>query len=828
MTGSGPAALGALPELRAALADPGAAVLVAPPGTGKTTAVPPALLDEPWATGRLVVTEPRRLAARAAARFMADRLGGPVGGTVGYSVRGERCTSPGTRIELVTEGLLLRRLQHDPSLDGVSAVLLDEVHERSTDLDLLLALLVDVRGALRPDLRLLAMSATVDPGPVAELLGVPGGRPAPVAVTELPPHPVDTRYRPGNLHDPLEDRTAAVIVEALRTDPGDVLVFLPGRGEIRRTAAALGRAGLPAAVDVLELHGSVPDAEQDRVLRPEPGTRRVVLATSIAETSLTVPGIGVVVDAGRRRTVRTDPRTGLPGLVTGPVGRSGADQRRGRTGRTGPGVCYRMWSAEDERHRPARDEPAILAEDLSGPVLQVRAWGAPVDGLRWLDPPPERAVVAADRLLADLGAVDRTGRLTPAGRELADLGAHPRLGAVILAAADPRVAAALAAVLEADRPGPIEVGERVAALARGHGDDAERRAEREWRRRLRDRDRPDDPTDRTDRTAAAPGPGAVGRALLAGFPDRLARRRPGTREAGRGRRVAVFHLVGGGEVAVPADHPLARAEWLVVPSVDAAVRPGRVQLAEEVDGADALAGRATTVERDARWVRARGVVAVARTRLGAVVVAERPDPEPDPAALRVALADGLAEVAATAAPTDDAWSARCELARRGGADLPDDPAGRADLLDAAEAAGARTPEDLVRVLRRASGAEALPWSARRAVDEFAPERISLPSGRTAALVYSWEDGPDGTPEPAVTLSVRLQDLLGLDEHPTVGRGAVAVTVELLSPAGRPVQRTRDLPGFWRGSYAAVRAELRGRYPKHPWPERPWEPPPHRR
>ncbi|MFZ4517108.1 MAG: ATP-dependent helicase HrpB [Microthrixaceae bacterium] len=809
MSAPEPAALGALTGLRAALAGPGAAVLVAPPGTGKTTAIAPALLDEPWATGRLVVTEPRRLAARAAARYMAGRLGEPVGGTVGYSVRGERRTSAGTRVELVTEGLLLRRLQRDPSLEGVAAVLLDEVHERSTDLDLLLALLTDVRSSLRPDLRLVAMSATVDPGPIAELLAPPGGPPVPVAVTELPAHPVATRYRPGSAHDPLEDRTATVVAEALRTDPGDVLVFLPGRGEIRRTAAALGRAGLPAGVEVMQLHGSVPDRDQDEVLRPTGATRRVVLATSIAETSLTVPRIGVVVDAGRRRTVRTDPRTGLPGLVTGPVSRAGADQRRGRTGRTGPGVCYRLWSAEDERHRPTRDEPAILAEDLTGPVLQVRAWGAAVDELRWLDPPPPRAVAAADRLLSGLGALDPSGRLTPAGRELATLGAHPRLGAVVHATSDPDTAAALAAVLEADRPGPVDLEDRVRAVRSGRGDDAERRAEREWRTRLRG-----DP-------AGAGVP--LGRAVLAGFPDRLARRRPGTRTVGR-RELAVYHLVTGGEVALPADDPVARAEWIVVPSLDAGVRPARVHLVAAVDAADAIDPARIAVERTTAWDRDAGaVVARERHHLGAVTLEERPWADPDPDALRAPLAEGLAEVAAATAPAEDARTARREVARRGGADVPTAGHGdRPDLVDAALAAGARTSEDLAQVVRRGHGADALPWAARRALDELAPERLALPSGRTAALTYSWTDDPDGSRVPEVTLSVRLQDLLGLDEHPTVGRGTVPVTVELLSPAGRPVQRTRDLPGFWRGSYAAVRSDLRGRYPKHRWPERPWE------
>jgi ATP-dependent helicase HrpB len=792
-------------------------VLVAPPGTGKTTLVPPALLDEPWATstgpGRILVAEPRRLAARSAARWVAAGRGEEVGGAVGYAVRGDRRGGAGTRIEYVTTGVLLRRLQRDPGLEGTAAVLLDEFHERSVEVDLALALLCDVRGSLRPDLRLVVMSATLDPGPVAQLLD------APVVTATAPRHPVDTRYRPGSAHDRPEDRVADVTLEALRSDDGDVLVFLPGRGEIRRTAAALAARPLPGGVTVHELHSSVPDADQDAALAPSRDGRRVVLATSIAETSITVPGVRVVVDAGRRRSRRSDPATGLPALRTGPVSRAGADQRRGRAGRTGPGVCYRLWSRDDERHRPAADVAEVVEGDLTTLLLEVLAWGAAdVDELAWVDPPGPAAVAAARDLLADLGALDGHGRLNAAGRDLARLGVHPRLGAVARAApAD--LAAAVAAVLEVDRPGDADLTERVRRLRGGAGDGDERAAEREWRARLRRRD------------AGTDGPGpddaAIGRAVLAGYPDRVARRRDAERTDDRGRGETVYRLRTGGEVALPAGHPLARSEWLVVPGLDAGPpgRAGRVHLAVPVTAREVLdaAGAAITEEREVRWDRRAGDVRATRTRrLGAITLDRAPWTDPPADDVRDALAEGLAvEGPAAMFPRwaeAESLRARVELLRQAGVPCPDergwpDPADPSALL-----VGARSRSDLARVDVAARMLDGCAWATRRALDELAPTRLTLPSGRTVTLRYAL--GPDG--DPTVELSTRLQDLLGTDAHPTVAGGRVPVTVELLSPAGRPVQRTSDLPGFWRGSYAAVRADLRGRYPRHAWPERPWE------
>lgn len=846
-----------LPELRDALAGAGAAVLVAPPGTGKTTGVPPALLDEDWTGGgRIVVVQPRRLAARSAAARMAAVAGERVGATFGYSVRGDRKVGPATRVEMVTEGLLLRRLQGDPSLDGIAAVVLDEFHERSLDADLLLALLIDVRSSLREDLRILVMSATLAPGPVAELLAV-ADRAAPVITATAPMHPVVTHHRPGAAHERLEERAAHVIAEALATSDGDVLVFLPGRGEIRRTAERLAGPGGPGRdVVVHQLHGSVPTAEQDAALRVDPrGRRRVVLATSIAETSITVEGVRIVVDSGRRRTVRVHAATGLPGLVTEPVSMAGADQRRGRAGRTGPGTCYRLWSVEEERHRPPADRPEIADADLSPLLLQVLEWGARLEDLSFLDPPTGPHLEAAWELLADLGAIDDGGRgearLTARGRALADLGFHPRLGAVVLAALPtlgPDGASDLAAVLELDEPGDLDLVERIRSLRRGDASPPLRDAVRDWRRRMPGQDGSPTgtavPTTDLDR--------AVSAAVVAGYRDRLARRRPGGRTDERGREQAVYQLVAGGEVALhPADHPLARSRWLAVVGLDRGAgggpaRPaaggtsGRAHLAVAVDDEVAAAALADLVvdEDEVRWdPGGREVVAVRRRRAGTITLDERPWRDPPARRLLGALTDGVATHGPAA--VFDRWSEADELVARlavvrqasgtGPGGSTPDPATSSTagstgvsappdadldpLIERVAVGGRASRSDLARVDVARWLADGLAWSERQALDELAPLHLELPSGRRVRVRY----GPDGP-----VVSTRLQDLLGTDEHPTVGGGRVPVVVELLSPAGRPLQRTADLPGFWRGSYSGVRSEMRGRYPKHRWPERPWD------
>lgn len=832
-------------QLLDALDGAGAAVLVAPPGTGKTTGVPPVLAAQPWAkNGRIVVVEPRRLAARTAATRMSELAGEPVGQTVGYSVRGERRTSGRTRIEVVTEGLFLRRLQSDPTLEGVAAVLLDEFHERSADVDLALALLLDVRASLRPDLRLLVMSATIDPVPLAALIGAPQ-RPAPVVEATAPIHPVDTRYRPGSAHDPLEARVAEVVREALREDRGDVLVFLPGRPEIHRVRRSLehgrtadaGRAPLPGDVLLAELHGSLsPDEQHDVVRPPEDGRRRVILSTSLAETSITVPGVRVVVDAGRRRTVRVDPHTGLPALRTGAVSRAGADQRRGRAGRLGPGVAYRLWAEADERHRPAADTPELLDGDLAPVVLQLRAWGVEEPGeLAWLDAPPGEAVERASSLLADLGALDLDGRLTGRGRQMAEIGFHPRLAAVAIEGRTldrAELAADVIAVLETSRSGDVDLAERVRGLRAGTAGGDVEHARRQWRRSLgvRGHQRPDDDDDAVD--------DAVARLLLAGYSDRLARRRDAARSDERGRAQAVFHLRGGGEVAVDADDHLASARWLVVADLDAGApgRPGRPHLAA------ALSDRAVAevveplvvLDEVVEWdPRRRDVAAERRRHLGAITVASEPLATPDRLAVGDAIVQGIRSVGLGLLPQ---LGRADDLRRRVawlGATSPDDgwpdwsePA----LLDGLERwlvpflGRVRRTADLQRVDVRAALLAQLDWQQQRSIDELAPTRWTTASGRGVTLRYGEVDGEPAT----VVAAMALRDLIGTDVHPTIGAAHVPITFELLSPAGRPVQRTNDLPGFWRGSYAAVRADLRGRYPKHPWPERPWEPLPPRR
>lgn len=819
-------ALGVVDELRTALHEHGVAVLIAPPGTGKTTAVPP-LLDSTG--GRVVLVEPRRLAARSAVARMSHLAGCGVGERFGYSVRGERRVSPAMTVEAVTPGLLLRRLQSDPELPGVGTVVLDEFHERSIDMDLCLTLLCDVRASLRDDLRIVVMSATLDAGPVAEVLGG-----APLVRAEAVVHPVEVRHRPGSAHDPIESRAAAVVREALSAGPGDVLVFLPGRAELGRAARLLGSTTLAGDPEVLVLHGGLGTAEQDRIVAGDPGgRRRVVLSTSLAESSITVPGVRIVVDAGRRRRVSVDPASGLPGLVTTAASRASAEQRAGRAGRTAPGVAYRLWSSEDERHRPSADTPEILEGDLAPLVLQVLRWGeSDPAALAWLDPPPDDALRRARTLLRALGATDDRGQLTAEGRAMADLGFHPRLAAVVARGESlgcPELAAAVAAILEADRAGGADLVDRLTQLAGGDADRAVVEAHRQWRRTLGvDRDGWGDDW--------IP---QVGRLLVAGYLDRVAQRRGGQRTDSTGRPIVVFQLRSGGEVAVPeTDRHLAESEWIVVAGVDAGRNgPGRLLLVVslDTDTVQSFTDEANDVD-EVRWDAGTGTLVARRRRmLDAITLAEMPLRNPAPELVRAAWRDALADrgpaiidgyertaalrsrvgfLAAHGLPDGVGWPDWSEEALRDdlGSWLGDDLGGISSL------------EQLRRLDVGSKLAAALDWQMRRALDELAPTEITAAGGRRLRLAYGVIDG-----DPASVLTqVRLGDLIGTDTHPRVAGGAVPVTIELLSPAGRPVQRTTDLPGFWRGSYAAVRSDLRGRYPKHPWPERPWEPLPARR
>lgn len=825
--------LAVIDQIRAALRDDHGCVLIAPPGTGKTTGVPPALLTEPWlADQRIVMLEPRRLAARSGAARMAATHGQRAGESFGYSVRGEARISAATRVEVVTEGLFLRRLQHDPTLEGVGAVIFDEFHERSLDSDLALTLLCDARGSLRPDLRVMVMSATLDPGPVADLLAVPT-----IAAT-APIHPVRTHYRPGSVHEPLENRVAEVVAEALRSEPGDVLVFLPGRPEIRRTRRVLEDrfAGGAASTQprLVELHGSLSSVEQQLALEPDPnGRRRVVLATALAETSVTVPGVRVVVDSGRRRTTVVDPYSGLAGLVTVAVSRAGADQRRGRAGRTAPGAAYRLWSPEDERHRRASDPPEILSADLAPLLLQLRAWGVvdPAE-LRWLDPPPRLGLERAQQLLDLLGACDGSGRLNGQGRRLAEIGFHPRLAAIALhgvSLGHGDLAAEVCALLETAGPGSVDLLDRLEALHGGRADGELGRALRQWRATVRSLARQaDTPTPaRTESLEGLP----VADLVVAGFPDRIARRRDAARNDGSGRSRTVFQVRSGGEVTVPEDHPLARAKWLLALDVDAESQ--RLHLAASVVDRwvkERFASEFTTRDTVEWNDRSATIEAKRTTYLGVIKVNETTLAEPPDELLAEALAAAFAKRGLDVfGRLGEAAELRARVAlvsaavpRRMG-----DPAAWPDFSDEALLAdlpgwlgshhGRLTgPEDLERVDVRSLLYERLSWEQRNVLDELAPTTWSLVTGRKVRLRYDRGEGD----EAQVTAAVRLADAFGTDVHPTVLAGRLPVVVELLSPAGRPVQRTTDLPGFWRGSYREVRAQLRGRYPKHPWPEDP--------
>ena len=795
-----------LPALLAALARPATpnAVLVAPPGAGKTTLVPLALLDAAWLAGqRIVMLEPRRLAARAAATRMASLIGEPVGQTVGYRTRLDSATSAATRIEVITEGLLVRRLQSDPGLDGVGIVILDEVHERALEADLALALCLDLQRQLRPELRLLAMSATLDGARLGPLMGAEiiesPGRAHPVgihhAARDLPPGT-------GSPRD-LAAAVASAVRAALAAHPGDVLAFLPGMADIRRAEAALDGCGAL----VLPLHGELPPAEQDRALRPAEG-RRVVLATSIAETSLTVPGVRIVVDGGWRRAPRLDPSTGLTRLATLRISRAAAEQRAGRAGREAPGVAIRIWTPALHRGLAAFDRPEILEAELSGLLLDCLAWGTPPAELPFPDPPPAGALTAAAALLTELGAMAEA-RITPLGRRMAQLGAHPRLSAMMLAAESPAeaaMAADLAAILEERDPlrardANADIGLRLAALD-GAGDvdrgavNRIRQAARQYRNRLRLREVAAD---------IVPG-GDPGRLLAAGFPDRIAQRRgePGS-----------FRLSGGGGGKLSLADPLSRAKLLVVAALELQ-GSARIRLAAELQLDDlpaVLRARITETVETSMDPVSGSVLARRRRRLGVLVLEDRTEiAEPGE------IADVLAaEVALDALPwTDEArqFQARVALMARLEADWPD----LSDLALAASKPAWLAPHlhgigriagldrlDLPAILRGL-----LSWDQARRLDAALPTHLPLPAGR-AAVDYT---------QPVPLAAARAQAFYGLAVTPRLAEGRAELRLALLSPAGRPVAITADLANFWRGAWAEVRKDMRGRYPKHPWPENP--------
>ncbi len=815
-----------LAEVAHALASPGVAVLVAPPGTGKTTLVPLALAGDamPWGAGRVVVAEPRRVAARAAARRMAGLLGEPVGQRVGYAVRGDRRVSRATVVEVVTTGLLVRRLQRDPELAGTAVVVLDECHERHLDSDLALAFLVESRAALRPDLRLLATSATAESDRLARVLG--DGEPAPVVAAEARLYPVDVRWSPppapvapplGLRVDPrLLDHVAATVRRALAEGDGDVLAFLPGAREIGAVAGRLQGAG----AEVVTLHGRQSGPAQDAALRPGPG-RRVVLATAVAESSLTVPGVRAVVDAGLSRVPRMDHARGLGALVTVPVSRASAVQRAGRAGREAPGRVYRCWSPAQHDRLPARPEPEIAAADLTGFALDLALWGHPDGtGLSLPDPPPPGALRTAMDTLRDLGATDAGGRVTARGRALADAGLHPRLARALLdgaAEVGARRAAEIVALLDDDR-------------AAGDGLTAA------WRQARRD----DDPAWRAEvrrLTAAAErptgsagsGPRALADDLAAGlvvglaYPERVARaREPGGRS---------YLMAGGTAADLAPGSGLAGTPWLAIASADreAGARSARIRTAVPVDEATALRAAATLRSRatEIGWVDG-DVVAREVDRLGAITLMERRIEDPGPDRVRAALLDGLRRAGLGLLT----WSrAATELRERlafARAALGD-PWPEVDDAALIETAGDWLGPDLTRARRRADLARVdvatalrrlLPWSVAGRLDEVAPERLPVPSGSRVRVSYADPAAP--------VLAVKVQEAFGWRDAPRLADGRVPVLLHLLSPAGRPVAVTRDLASFWATGYPQVRAELRGRYPRHPWPEDPTTAEPTRR
>ena len=839
----------ALPALTAALARSPSAVLQAPPGAGKSTVVPLALLDEPWARAkRILMLEPRRLAARAVAHRMAQTLGEPVGRTVGYRMRMDTRVSRDTRIEVVTEGVLTRMLQSDPALEGVAAVIFDEFHERSLQADLGLALVLDARENLAPELKVLIMSATLDGEAVARLLGD-----APVVTSEGRMFPVESRFAakgspllpgvpgPGSsAADTPERTTAQLVMRALREETGDILVFLPGAREIRRVQSLIEPGN---GTRVFPLFGELSPEDQDAALTPSAGTRKVVLATNIAETSLTIQGVRVVVDSGLVRRSMFDPSTGMSRLETQRISRASADQRQGRAGRTEPGVCYRAWSEGAHRSLAPFTAPEIVEADLIPLALDLANWGArDANTLRWLDSPPAAMLASARDVLQRLGALDSDGRITAHGREMAGIGVHPRFAHMLLRAhAMGRLALAtdLAALLgerdllrgtgsvrDADIRTRIEIirGEDRQTHGPGNPGGVDRFGLQRARRAARDllrQVKTSNPAGR-DRESAY-GAEDAGVVLAFAYPDRIGRRRSGA----EGR----YTLTNGRGAYFAEPQSLAKSELIVAVDLDDRERDARILLAAPLTRADIeehLSERLRRVESVEWSSREQAVIARRVLQLDAIVLEEKPLPEIPPDAARAAMLTGIRELGIEALPwTRDArdLQARIEFARKlHGSDSAEGNAWPA-VSDAELAASvgtclapwlddvtrkehiARIP--LIEVLR-----SLLTWDQQRELDVVAPTHLQVPSGSQIRVDYLDQSAP--------AVSVRLQEVFGLDATPRIGNGRIPVTFKLLSPAQRPVQVTRDLASFWRGSYADVRKDMRGRYPKHYWPENPLE------
>jgi ATP-dependent helicase HrpB len=805
-----------LDELARTLTDHTAAVLVAPPGAGKTTRVPLALLDAPWVgLKKIIVLEPRRIAARASAERMAQTIDERVGETVGYRVRFGSKVSRATRIEVVTEGIFSRQILDDPELSGVAAVLFDEFHERSLDADLGLALARDAQVGLREDLRILVMSATLDGARVARLLGD-----APVIASEGRAFPVETRYLGRKADAPLERQMADAIAMALRADPGSVLAFLPGAAEIRRTQNFLAERVHDASVEIVPLFGALDAGVQDRAIAPAPkGHRKVVLATSIAETSLTIEGVRIVVDSGVARVPRYEPDIGLTRLETVRASRAAVDQRRGRAGRTEPGVCYRLWDEPQTASLAAYTQPEILSADLSSLVLDLAQWGVrDPSTLAFLDPPPAPALKEARGLLSELGALDSDGRITAEGQSLRALALPPRLARMIV---------------DSHRLGAGEEAAEIAAVIteRGLGGD---NLDLDIRLDQFRRDRSPRATSARNQAqrwaaqvAASEKAGAVvsspqeqltnGMMLALAFPDRVARNR------GNGS----FVLANGRGAAVDPASALARAPYVAVGELTGTAAQGRILLAARITLEDIERHFADQIETTDEITFDRSSMALRARRkraLHAITLSEAPLALSPSAETARVLADGLIAAGLDRLPWSKPakqWRDRVMFLRRAEADPP---AGSwPDLSDYALAVQRETwlvpalyDKTSLKDFSAGDLSEALmtllPWELRARLEREAPTHFEAPTGTMLAIDYEAEQGP--------TIAVRLQELFGLNTHPSIAKGAIPLVLELLSPAHRPVQVTRDLPGFWRGSYAGVRSDLRGRYPRHPWPEDP--------
>jgi ATP-dependent helicase HrpB len=840
-----------LDELAATLAGHHAAVLVAPPGAGKTTRVPLALLDAPWAKDRkIIVLEPRRIAARASAERMAKTLGERAGETVGYRVRFGSKVSRATRIEVVTEGIFSRQILDDPELSGVAAVLFDEFHERSLDADMGLALGRDAQTGLREDLRILVMSATLDGARVARLLGD-----APVIASEGRAFPVETRYLGRKPDAPLERQMADAIAMALRADPGSVLAFLPGAAEIRRTQNFLAERIHDATIEIVPLFGALDAAVQDRAIQPAPrGSRKVVLATSIAETSLTIEGVRIVVDSGMARVPRYEPDIGLTRLETVRASRAAVDQRRGRAGRTEPGVCYRLWDEPQTASLAAYTQPEILSADLSSLVLDLAQWGVSDPAtLAFLDPPPQPALKEARGLLRELGALDGDGRITAEGKSLRALALPPRLARMIVDShrlGAGHAAAEIAAVLTERGLGgdSVDLDYRLDQFRRDRSPRATsaRTLAQRWAAQVaategapaspsplagseaseaRSRGRGGGSTTAVSRVATptpTPSPQgggepSTGVMLAFAFPDRVARNR------GNGS----FVLANGRGAAVDQASALARAPYVAVAELTGTAAQGRILLAAPIAQAEIEAHFADQIETADEISFDRGAMALrARRRktLHAITLSEAPLALKPSAETASVLADGLVAVGLDKLPWSKPakqWRDRVMFLRKAEGDgvehswpdLSDDA-----LIAQREAwlVPVLTDKTALKEISAGDLSDALmtllPWELRARLEREAPTHFEAPTGTQLAIDYEAEQGP--------TIAVRLQELFGLNTHPSIAKGAVPLVLELLSPAQRPVQVTRDLPGFWRGSYASVRSDLRGRYPRHPWPEDP--------